>query len=104
MDFHRLAQERSLLAHRELADRMTTDPGLVVHAKATLARWIEQDRIHPEYAAKWSLLLDGPRDRLREFIGSDTEEAKDMRQSSPFAGALDARARWILWKAAKAAA
>lgn len=80
------------------------DPGLVAHAKATLARWIEQKRIYPEYAARWNLLLDGPADRLREMMVSETEDAKDMRQSSPFAGALGARERWILWKAAKAAA
>lgn len=80
------------------------DPCLVIHAKVTLARWLEQDRIAPEYAARWSLLLDGPADRLRELIGSETEDAKDLRQSSPFAGALGARERWILWKAAKAAA
>jgi hypothetical protein len=104
MDFHRLAQERSLLAHRELADKMKMDPSLVDHAKATLARWIEQDRLHPEYAARWSLLLDGPVDRLREIMASDTEDAKDLRQCSPFAGALGARERWMLWKTAKAAA
>jgi hypothetical protein len=104
MDLHRLAQERTLQAHRVLAERIEHDSSILVHARNTLSRWIEQERIHPEYATKWASLLDGPLDRLRSAMTAESETSRDLRQTSPFAGCLSPRERWQVWKASKVAA
>jgi len=104
MDFHRLAQERTLQAHRVLAERIGRDPSILVHARSTLARWIEQERIHPDYAAKWTALLNAPLEQLLSAMISDSEASRDLRQTSPFAGCLTPRERWAVWKGAKVAA
>jgi len=44
--------------------------------------------------------LDGPKTDLVAFLISDSQEARDYRQASPFAGALSARERWDLWRTA----
>ncbi len=54
----------------------------------------------PHYAHGWRRLLDGPKADLLAFLVSDSQEARDFRQASPFAGALSPRERWDLWRTA----
>jgi len=54
----------------------------------------------PHYCHGWRRLLDGPKTDLVAFLISDSQEARDYRQASPFAGALSARERWDLWRTA----
>jgi hypothetical protein len=104
MDFHRLALARTLQAHRVLAERIGNDPSILVHAGITLDRWIEEERIHPEYAARWRVLLDGPSELLLQAMMEDSEASRDLRQTSPFAGCLSPRERWKVWKESRVAA
>lgn len=53
------------------------------------------------YATGWKKLLEGPLDELIAFLTDDSQTARDYRQSSPFAGALDPRERWKLWRDAR---
>ena len=43
--------------------------------------------------AKWESLLEGPLDQVVRMLVEDSVEARALRQSSPFAGALTARER-----------
>ncbi len=103
MDLHQLGQERSRQVHRILASRIGQDLSIVAQARTTLARWVVDNRIHREYASKWALLLEAPTNQLVEVMTSDSQEAKDLRQVSPFAGCMDPRERWKVWKEAKGA-
>jgi hypothetical protein len=81
----------SLAYHRVVAARL--DDGLVFDARRRLRRWVREGRIHPRWAAEWESLLASPHPDLARTIGLDTEHARSLRQSSPFAGALTAHER-----------
>jgi hypothetical protein len=98
VDPHRLAEARSLAYHRAVAERLETDPDLIARASSRVARWIQEDRsVH--YARQWQNLLHGPLEVLRSSLVADTEEARALRQATPFAGALSPRERWGIWSA-----
>jgi hypothetical protein len=95
---HRLAEARSLAYHRVVSERLQGDPDLVARARSRVKRWIEEGRsVH--YARQWQHLLDGSLETLRATLVADTEEARALRQSTPFAGALSPRERWGIWTA-----
>jgi hypothetical protein len=52
----------------------------------------------PYYAAAWEGLLSGPKERLYEVLVADTDDARALRQATPFAGVIGPRERWSLWK------
>jgi hypothetical protein len=94
-DDHRRADLRALAYHRSVGKRLT--PAMVSAARRRLERWQADGRIHPVWADEWTKLLTEPLDRIREVIGEDSPRAADLRQSSPFAGALsDHERRQIL--------
>jgi len=76
----------SLAYHRVLAERLTRK--LVAEARHRVNRWENQGRLDSRYAGRWRELLALPLKDLREAIGSADEEARDLRQTSPFAGML----------------
>ena len=98
MDAHRLAELRSIALHRAIADRLRHDPSLLEDARARLARWRDAGALHVEYAAEWQHALDLPLDDLCALLVADTERARDLRQCTPFAGAVDPRERWRIWR------
>lgn len=91
---HRHAEQCSLAYHQLVARRL--DDVLVADALIRLRRWRDEGRIHPRYADAWQRLLTGPRARLLRTLRADDEQAAALRQSSPFAGALDERERRAL--------
>ena len=97
----RLAEERSLRYHREIALRMASDPSILSRARARVASWLETGRVARVYAERWRSLLDGPIAELVAAMEDPREAARDLRQVSPFAGALDPRTRWRLHREAR---
>lgn len=98
MDPHRLAEERSLAYHRVIAERLEAAPEMLAAARARVAGWIAAVEAAPWYALQWREVLDGDLASIRRFLTERSERAVELRQSSPFAGALDARERWRLWR------
>ena len=76
---------------------MERDPAIGERAMAKVrAMRAEGREVH--YARLWEALLTGPVERLREVLVAETEEARALRQSTPFAGAIEPRERWRIWK------
>ena len=96
VDPHRRALERSLVAHRLIAMRLLEDPAVVERAKVRLQRWTREGRIHPEWSSRWSALLERPRPEIVEVLVDP--DRSDLRQTSPFAGEIDPRERWKVWR------
>lgn len=96
MDSHRRAQERSLAAHRLIAARLLDDSAVVERAKGRLQRWTREGRIHLEWSSRWSALLERPLQDIAEVLVDPSQS--DLRQTSPFAGEIDPRERWKLWR------
>jgi hypothetical protein len=94
---HELAEERSLAIHRVVAERLRQDPRLVSMARARVEGWLKDGSVHPTYAGAWHRLLGGPLDALLLVLSSPAEDARALRQCSPFAGIVDPRTRWRIW-------
>jgi hypothetical protein len=97
VDPHRLAEERSLAYHRVVAERIVREPLLLERARATVAAWLAEGRA-PFYAHAWGQVLSSPVDSIARLITSDTEEARALRQATPFAGVLGPHERWRIWR------
>ena len=97
IDAHRLAEARSLAAHRVIAARLLADPALLDQARARIDAWLaERPRTH-HYAEDWRELLAADVESVARAIAEDSERGRELRQSTPFAGVLDPRERWRLW-------
>ncbi|HKI92197.1 MAG TPA: hypothetical protein VJ986_07830 [Gaiellaceae bacterium] len=97
---HRQAELQSLAYHRLVASRLT--PESVTEARRTLDRWEEEGKLDPRWAAEWRRVLDRPLGEIRRTLGSDSVRARELRQSTPFAGAVSEQERWRIIAAVEA--
>lgn len=65
-------------------------------AQRNLTRARAERDVQPSWMHRWQELLDGPMSELIDVLTSPSEEARVLRQSSPFAGVLAPRERWAL--------
>lgn len=98
MDLHRLAEERSLALHRAVAARLIADPALVERARERVREWVASGRIHVEYAEAWTRILGAPVEDVARAITDESEAARALRQTTPFAGVVPPRERWAIWR------
>lgn len=98
MHAHRLAEERSLALHRVIADAIERDPAIVERALERVRTWRQTGLAHPFYVESWERLLAGPSAELRRTLLDPSEEARALRQMTPFAGCVDPRTRWRIWR------
>jgi len=83
---HSRAERRSLAYHRALAQRLRRP--MVDDARRLLWQWRDRGRIDERYATQWEAVLDRPIGEVRRMIGEDSQQGRDLRQNSPFAGML----------------
>ena len=98
MDLHRLAEERSIAYHREIAERMSRQPEILANARQRVQSWLASGGEPPFYARKWSEILASDLPLIQTFLTERSDLAYELRQSSPFAGALNPRERWRIWR------
>src|SRR4051794_15201657 len=98
MDPHRLAEERSAAYHRVIAERLHRQQEVLANARQRVQTWLASDTEAPFYARKWSEVLAGDIPSIASFLTERSEFADELRHSSPFAGALDPRERWKIWR------
>jgi predicted transcriptional regulator len=88
---HRVPELHALAYHRLIAERL--EESTVEQARRRLARWKAAGRIHPRWASEWEEVLAQPLPRIARTISADTQHARELRQSSPFAGELNEHER-----------
>lgn len=98
MDAHRLAEERSVAYHGVIAERLEDDPEILEEARRRVAGWLGASEGPPFYARKWEEVLSGDTSSIASFLVERSELADELRQSSPFAGALPPQERWRIWR------
>lgn len=98
---HRLAELRSLALHRAIAQRLVDQPELIDAARSRVLAWRSSGHLSEAHARAWAAILSGTIGEIIAFITADTEVARELRQSTPFAGALSPRARWAIWSAVR---
>lgn len=70
---------------------------MLERARARVREWLSR---FPEahYALAWDEVLRRSTAEIVAFLTDDGERATELRQSTPFAGALDPRERWRIWR------
>jgi hypothetical protein len=85
-DPHSRAERRNRAYHAAVAQRLRRDT--VRTALHQLWRWSEEGNIDPRYAEEWETVLSRPLPEVKRILTEDSQRARDLRQNSPFAGAL----------------
>jgi hypothetical protein len=98
MDLHRLAEERSVAYHRVIAERLPAQPEILAKARGRVQGWLAERAQAPFYARKWAEILAGDDFSIARFLTERSELANELRQSTPFAGALKPQERWKIWR------
>jgi hypothetical protein len=88
---HRTAELHALAYHRVVAERLSEE--LLSEARRRLIRWEQSRRIDPRWGAEWARILALPSEQVAKAISADTPRARELRQTSPFAGALSEQER-----------
>jgi hypothetical protein len=88
---HRAPELHALAYHRVVASRL--DQKTVTAAGKRLRRWSAEGRIDPRWAREWERVLAQPVARIARLISADTKQARELRQTSPFAGELTEQER-----------
>ena len=92
MTRHARLEERSLALHREIARRVRQDPGLLTAVRERLGNDIKSDRFSPSVTdamQEWLDLLNANSlEHTLEWLVDPGENARRLRQSTPFAGIL----------------
>lgn len=90
-------QEKSLWLHRALLGRLVAEPEEVMGVAKSNAQRIlqEQSRVNmtSRWLREWLSVLDGGVDETAEILTSRSSRAVELRQNSPFAGALPQETR-----------
>lgn len=94
MRSHDIAAETSRALHVVVADRLRTEPDIIARAQTRVGGWIQDGSVARPYAEAWCGLLSGPIEILIAALSERSERMHDLRQVSPFAGAISAQERW----------
>lgn len=85
-------EEKSLRLHQALLTPMLVDPDAVISkARDNVNRWSgmhRPDGMTARYLGDWKRILDDGLDAIVDVVTSPTQEARELRQNSPFAGVL----------------
>jgi hypothetical protein len=94
---HRKLEERSLALHREIAQRMRRNPDLLTKVSERLSKDIRGSRFSislTDAMQEWlDLLKSSSVDQVLRLLVDDSENARRLRQSTPFAGILTQKER-----------
>jgi hypothetical protein len=94
---HRTAELQSLAYHRLVAEQL--DDTIIGEARRRLDRWRRDGRIDSRWAEAWERILAMPPAQAAKAISADTPRARELRQTSPFAGVLTPQERKRLVRA-----
>ncbi len=97
-DPHRRAEERSIAYHRVIAERLLRNPTLLDAARNRVRQWLDRQGPAPAYARAWDEILVQDIEAIAAALTDPGEYARELRQSSPFAGYLSPRERWAIWR------
>jgi hypothetical protein len=88
---HLTPERRSRAFHEIVAERL--DAQMIEEARERVEELAVDGRLHPRYAERWRDLLSRPVPEIASAIAADDQEARDLRQNSPFAGVLNEQER-----------
>ncbi len=66
---------------------------MIDQARSQLRAWLLQGKIDQRYAKAWEEILRGRATDVRAALSEESQTMRDLRQNSPFAGALPEQSR-----------
>jgi hypothetical protein len=99
---HELADQRSLVLHREVARRLRADPNIAARGRARVEAWAREGGAHATYIEGWLRIFEQGVPALLKVLEDPGQEAQALRQVSPFAFVLEPRERWQLLRRGRA--
>lgn len=91
---HELRDEEKLRLHQLVARELARDPRRVLDiAIENLRRWTDSDSESPYYREWLEILRTYSVQELAALLVADTEEARRLRQSTPFVGVVSREER-----------
>jgi hypothetical protein len=101
-NWHTMIDARNRELHQLIAGKIRHDPALMLRVEKTLERWLRaMDKSDRSYAAllEWNVRFERHSvEELLEFISSEDEEARRLRQASPFIGLLSDEERMAVFR------
>ena len=96
---HAEIDQRSLSLARAIVTVVDQDPAHagLERARASCERWLEIAGMTPAMR-EWQIVLRGTWENVRQVLLDTSECGVQLRQSSPFVGIVDKRARRAIWK------
>ncbi len=94
---HPVTDQVSLELARRVAERLRRQPEVMECARANLARWSRQNAAVPSLLrcyAEWQQILSRPLEEICELLCAESDNARRLRQNSPFAGVLPPAEVW----------
>lgn len=88
---HLTAERRGLAYHALLAERL--DEAALEEARERVEQLSTEGHLHPRYAKRWRELLASSPEEVAAALTADSQEGRDLRQNSPFAGVLNEQER-----------
>jgi hypothetical protein len=101
VDPHRLAELRSIALHEAIGTEIVRRPELVEAARQRVHSSSAEGKLAPAHRDAWLRILDRPIEDVVAFLREDSEEARELRQATPFTGIIGARQRWSIWRAVR---
>ncbi len=100
MRSHEWIDQRSLALDEAVARKLREQPALLDRARATLNRWLQQRQPNvPQVLIEWREILSAwPFERILTLLTRSDEDARRLRQSSPFCGILSPEERLSILK------
>lgn len=88
-----IADLRSKALHKEVGKKLLRDPELLDVARRRLGKMRIAMPYLQTYVERWEDLLSGPIETVLQVLGSDDEDSRALRHTSPFAGLLNKQER-----------
>lgn len=101
MDPHRLAELRSIALHEAIGAKITRCPELVEGARRRVRSLSAEGKLSAWHRDAWLRILDLRIEDVVAFLRADSEEARELGQTTPFTGIVGPRERWQIWRSVR---
>ena len=89
MNMQKRSDERSKALHKEIANKLRSNPELWEIPKNNIIKWKNNRKSMMPSITEWEYILDKrSKNQILALLESDSEESTRLRSSSPFTGIL----------------
>jgi len=99
MNMQKRSDERSIALHKEIAEKLKSNPALWDIPKKNLQRWKQVKDGLSHALEEWERIFhQNSKEQILSLLESDSEESMRLRSSSPFTGILNDDEREKIFK------